>query len=94
VTPVFRRQLNEKLNRGAENQSFLVESITGVETLKALAVEPQLQRQARYGKARESLCSCFVLVEERSLWPAVTFLKSVLRRPVFWLAIPASSSMV
>jgi len=45
VTPVFRRRLNEKFNRGAENQSFLVESISGIETLKALAVEPQMQRR-------------------------------------------------
>ncbi len=45
VTPAFRRRLNEKFNRGAENQSFLVESITGIETLKAMAVEPQMQRR-------------------------------------------------
>ena len=45
VTPVFRHYLNEKFNRGAENQAFLVETITGVATLKALAVEPQMQRR-------------------------------------------------
>jgi subfamily B ATP-binding cassette protein HlyB/CyaB len=45
VTPVFRRRLDEKFNRGAENQAFLVESISGVETLKAMAVEPQMQRR-------------------------------------------------
>jgi len=45
VTPLFRQRLNEKFNRGAENQSFLVESITGIETLKAMAVEPQMQRR-------------------------------------------------
>ena len=45
VTPIFRLRLNEKFNRGAENQSFLVESITGIETLKAMAVEPQIQRR-------------------------------------------------
>ncbi len=45
VTPIFRRFLNEKFNRGAENQAFLVESITGIETLKAMAVEPQMQRR-------------------------------------------------
>jgi subfamily B ATP-binding cassette protein HlyB/CyaB len=28
VTPIFRRRLDEKFNRGAENQAFLVESIT------------------------------------------------------------------
>jgi subfamily B ATP-binding cassette protein HlyB/CyaB len=44
ATPLFRRRLDEKFRRGAENQAFLVESVTGVETLKAMAVEPQMQR--------------------------------------------------
>jgi subfamily B ATP-binding cassette protein HlyB/CyaB len=44
-TPLFRRRLDEKFRRGAENQAFLVESITGVQTLKALAVEPQMNRR-------------------------------------------------
>ena len=43
VAPLLRKKLDEKFARGAENQSFLVESITGVETLKAMAVEPQMQ---------------------------------------------------
>lgn len=45
VTPILRKRLDEKFNRGAENQAFLVESITGIQTLKALAVEPQMQRR-------------------------------------------------
>lgn len=45
VAPLFRRRLDEKFNRGSENQAFLVESVTGVETLKAMAVEPQMQRR-------------------------------------------------
>ena len=45
ATPLFRARLDEKFRRGAENQAFLVESITGVETLKAMAVEPQMQRR-------------------------------------------------
>ena len=45
ATPLFRRRLDEKFRRGAENQAFLVESITGVQTLKALAVEPQMNRR-------------------------------------------------
>jgi subfamily B ATP-binding cassette protein HlyB/CyaB len=42
---VFRQRVDEKFRRGAENQAFLVESVTGVETLKAMAVEPQMQRR-------------------------------------------------
>jgi ATP-binding cassette, subfamily B, bacterial HlyB/CyaB len=45
AAPLFRRRLDEKFNRGAENQAFLVESVTGIETLKAMAVEPQMQRR-------------------------------------------------
>jgi ATP-binding cassette, subfamily B, bacterial HlyB/CyaB len=45
ATPAFRQRLDEKFRRGSENQAFLVESITGVETLKAMAVEPQMQRR-------------------------------------------------
>jgi subfamily B ATP-binding cassette protein HlyB/CyaB len=45
VTPLFRAGLDEKFRRGAENQAFLVEAVTGIETLKAMAVEPQMQRR-------------------------------------------------
>ena len=45
VTPILRTRVNEKFNRGAENQAFLVESIHGVETLKAMAIEPQMQNR-------------------------------------------------
>jgi subfamily B ATP-binding cassette protein HlyB/CyaB len=45
VTPLLRQRLRTKFDRGAENQAFLVESITGIETLKAMAVEPQMQRR-------------------------------------------------
>jgi len=45
ATPLFRQRLDEKFARGAENQAFLVEAVTGIETLKSMAVEPQMQRR-------------------------------------------------
>ena len=45
ITPILRNRLHDKFNRGAENQAFLVESVNGIETLKASAVEPQSQRR-------------------------------------------------
>ena len=45
ATPLFRYRLDEKFARGAENQAFLVENVTGIETLKSMAVEPQMQRR-------------------------------------------------
>ena len=43
LSPHLRGLLEEKFRRGAENQSFLVESVTGIGTLKAMAVEPQMR---------------------------------------------------
>ncbi|RFP14603.1 MULTISPECIES: type I secretion system permease/ATPase [unclassified Duganella] len=45
VTPTLKRRLDDKFRRSAENQSFLVEAITGVETIKSMAVEPLMQRK-------------------------------------------------
>ena len=42
LSPILRARLNEKFARGADNQSFLVESVTAIGTLKAMAVEPQM----------------------------------------------------
>jgi subfamily B ATP-binding cassette protein HlyB/CyaB len=44
-TPILRARLNDKFNKGAENQAFLVETISGIDTVKAMAVEPSWQRK-------------------------------------------------
>jgi len=43
VTPPLRTRLDEKFRRGAENQAFLVETVTGIGTLKSMAVEPRMR---------------------------------------------------
>ena len=45
LRPILREQINEKFNRGARSQQFLVESIVGAQTLKAASVEPMRQAQ-------------------------------------------------
>jgi len=45
VGPMLRKRLDEKFARAAESQSLLVESVSAVETLKALAVEPQMRKR-------------------------------------------------
>jgi len=42
VTPLLRKRLQESFSRGAENQAFLVETVNGIDTLKSMAVEPQV----------------------------------------------------
>lgn len=48
VAPVFRERLNEQFLIGARNQAFATEYIAGMETVKSLQMEPQLQ--TRYGQ--------------------------------------------
>ncbi len=45
VVPVLRRRLDLKFARGAENQAMLVETVTGIQTVKAGALEPSFGRR-------------------------------------------------
>lgn len=56
ITPIFKKRLDEKFNAGAESQSFLVETINGVQTIKSFALEERFESewgdiQAEYVKA-------------------------------------------
>ena len=44
-TPIFKRQLNVRFSAYAENYSFLIESVTGIQTLKSLALENQFYQK-------------------------------------------------
>ena len=45
MRPLMRQRLEEKFDRGAESQSYLVEAVTGVQTVKAMALEPILYKR-------------------------------------------------
>ncbi len=42
VVPILRQRLDAKFARGAENQALLVETVTGIQTVKASALEPSI----------------------------------------------------
>jgi len=45
VTPTFRARLQTKFEMGAQSNSYLVETVTGVQTVKSLAIEGSMQRK-------------------------------------------------
>ena len=45
VVPVLRARLDVKFARGAENQAMLVETVTGIQTVKASALEPSMAQR-------------------------------------------------
>jgi subfamily B ATP-binding cassette protein HlyB/CyaB len=45
VTPMLRHRLDERFNKGADAQSYLVEAVSGVQTVKSFALEPASQKK-------------------------------------------------
>jgi subfamily B ATP-binding cassette protein HlyB/CyaB len=45
VVPTLRARLDDKFARGAENKAMLVETVTGIQTVKATALEPSFAKR-------------------------------------------------
>lgn len=45
ITPELRERLEKKFQMGAQSNSYLVESVTGIQTVKALAIEGSMQKK-------------------------------------------------
>jgi subfamily B ATP-binding cassette protein HlyB/CyaB len=89
LTPLFRRRLEEKFDRGAENQAFLVETLTGVETLKAMAVEPQMQRRWEEQLAAYVRSSFRVLSLGNSASQAIQMISKVVTAAILYFGAKA-----
>jgi ATP-binding cassette, subfamily B, bacterial HlyB/CyaB len=85
ATPLFRRRLDEKFQRGAENQAFLVESVTGVETLKSMAVEPQMQRRWEEQLAGYVAASFRVISLNNTASQGVQFINKLIMAAILYL---------
>jgi subfamily B ATP-binding cassette protein HlyB/CyaB len=45
ITPILRKRLEEKFQMGAASNAYLVEAVTGVQTVKSLALEGSMQKK-------------------------------------------------
>ena len=67
ITPLLRHKLEDKFAQGAENQAYLVETVSSMETLKSHAAEPRWQREW------ERRLACYVQTSfEGAHWGHVT----------------------
>ncbi len=85
VAPLLRGRLEDRFALGAENQSFLVETVTSMETLKSQAVEGHWQRDwdnrlARYARAGFRSGELAAATNQ-----AVGFLAKILTAILLWL---------
>jgi len=85
ATPLFRTYLDDKFARGAENQAFLVESVTAVETLKSMAIEPQMQQRWEEQLAAYVAASFRVLSLGNKASQAVQFISKLVTASILYM---------
>jgi len=71
LTPALRKRLEESFDRGAQNQAFLVETVNGIDSIKAMAVEPQASRKW------DNQLAAYVTANYRTQWLSTLASESV-----------------
>lgn len=85
IAPLYRRLINERFMIGAENRSFLIETITGMRTVKSMTVEHQFVRKyeemlARYVK------SVFAVINLANIAGSIGgFLQQIFTLAILWV---------
>jgi len=84
VVPVLRGRLNEKFARGAENQSLLVETVTGIQTVKANALEPAMAR--RWDNQLAAYVSASFRTQTLATWAneSINLISKVINAATLW----------
>jgi ATP-binding cassette, subfamily B, bacterial HlyB/CyaB len=89
VTPGLRTRVKEKFARGAANQSMLVESLSGIQTLKAMAVEPQVRARWERQLAAYIQSSLKVVTLSAGGTQAVTLVNKITTALLLWFGAQA-----
>ena len=84
-TPLVKKQLQVRFGALAENYSMLVESVTGIQTIKALALEPQFNRKWEQSLARFVKLSLATATTTNIYQSLGQFLQLMVTLAVLWL---------
>ena len=85
ITPILRRKLDDKFKKGAENQSFLVESLSGIDTIKSLSLEPSFHKSWDKKLAAYVQSSFNVTVLSSSAGSCVNAISKLTSLAIMWL---------
>ncbi len=85
AAPIYKRMINDRFLIGSENRSFLIETITGIRTVKATSVESNFIR--RYEELLARLCTSVLrVVHVTNVANAVgTFLQNLFNLSILWV---------
>lgn len=85
VAPIFKRMINDRFLIGSENRSFLIETITGIHTVKASSVENHFTRRYEEMLARLVNASLAVVNLANVANSIATFLFSMFNLVILWI---------
>ncbi|MBR2773476.1 MAG: type I secretion system permease/ATPase [Selenomonadaceae bacterium] len=85
VAPIFRRLINERFLIASENRSFLIETITGMHTVKAASVENNFVRRYEEMLARLVKASLNVVNVANVANSIGSFFNSIFNLVIIWL---------
>ncbi|WP_207485438.1 peptidase domain-containing ABC transporter [Arenibaculum pallidiluteum] len=85
VTPALKTRLARKTGQAADGQAFLVETVGGIETVKSLAVEPQLQRNWEEHVAKHTRAAYDAEQLSSGMNQLVSFLSRLMTVITLWL---------
>jgi len=87
ITPELRERLEMKFQMGAKSNSYLVEAVTGIQTVKSLAIEGSMQRKWEDNLA-SYISSSFKLSNISSIIGAVsTFIQKLMTILILYLGV-------
>lgn len=85
ATPIFKKQLDEKFAANAESQSYMVETVTGINTIKSLALEPKMKDSWGRLLANYTMASYKTAVFSGNVNAIAGFFQKVFDLIVLWL---------
>ena len=84
LAPVLKSGLADRFSRGADAQAFLVEAVTGIETLKMAAAEPHLRRRWQELLVASTRAAFRATVASEATGHAVGFLNKLMTVAILW----------
>lgn len=85
ITPVLKSRLDEKFNCGAESQSYLVEAVTGVQTIKSFAIEPSARKKWEGLLARYTTASFKTSILSGNAGAVAQFIQKIADIMILWI---------
>lgn len=85
ITPVLKSRLDEKFNCGAESQSYLVEAVTGVQTIKSFAIEPSARKKWEELLAKYTTASFKTSILSGNAGAVAQFVQKIADLLILWI---------